>query len=144
MADDDGRKRTRAKWLDDRVTRSRETKVHENRIAKKLGGRRVPRSGASTWSPHIQMTEGGDVSTPDLFVEHKRTEKASISVKLEWLENISDGARLRHKIPAVVLTFTGGVVRLDRLEKDRVSRDWVLLPLDVVRQQLGLKVDTDD
>ena len=139
--DEDGRKRTRAKWLDDRVTRSRETKIHENRIASKLGGRRTPRSGATAWSPHIKMTEGGDIDTPELFVEHKRTEHASISVKLAWLEQITEAAGLRGKVPAVVLTFTGGQIRLDKPVSDRCSRDWAVLPLEVVRQRLGLDVE---
>jgi hypothetical protein len=141
MSEEDGRKRTRAKWLDDRVTRSRDTKKHENRIARKLGGRRKPRSGASAWSPHIQMTDGGDVDTPELYVEHKRTEHASVSVKLSWLEQITEAAQLRHKAPAVVLTFTGGQVRLDKPSSDRCSRDWVMLPLEVVQSLLGLEVD---
>jgi len=135
---DEGPKRIRSKWLDDRASRSRETKVQETRIAKELGGRRIPRSGASTWSPFMQKTDGADITTPTLHVEHKRTEKSSISLKHEWLEKVVEAARLRGKTPAMVITFTNAPVRLDWSKEDRVPMDWVLLPLDAITGILDL------
>lgn len=118
--------RGKPKWLDNpnygKVTKS---KKHENRVAKTLGGKRLPQSGAKRWSKWDAETANGDISAPTLHVEHKRTECESMSLKMEWLEKVSRGARAVGKDPALVLTFE---------EAKSFPMDWCMVPLDVFLQ----------
>lgn len=104
---------------DNRGKRSRQ---HERRIAKEMGGQRLPRSGGvfkSNWTN--KTTAKGDIRTSDLLIEHKMTSKDSIKVKREWLTKVKDGAWMMDKDPAVVLTF-----------EDRLGiEEWVLVPRDL-------------
>lgn len=99
----------------------------EARIAKRLGGRVYKRSGGMSWSRHDVTTMRGDLSTPDLHIEHKRIEPTtkSISVKRMWLSKVTAGARRVMKIPAMVFHFE---------EAQGHDEDWILLPLDVVER----------
>lgn len=130
-------KRLTLKWLEnpnhDRAKRSRK---QEDRIANKLGGRRLPRSGGRHWSKYDKTTDDGDIATPDLHVEHKRTDKKSISVKREWLEKVREGAAKFGKHPALVITFE------DPSKPYSQPEDWIMVPLDVARQVFGY--DDDD
>ncbi len=117
------------RWLTnpghDKVQRS---KKHEERLAKMLGGRRLPRSGGKKWSPRWEKgggTDNGDVTTPNFHLEHKRTDAASLSVKREWLDKVAYGARQRAKDPGVVITFETPT----RLTSTPV--EWILLPMSV-------------
>lgn len=111
----------------DRYRRSRK---HETRVGTALGGKRLPRSGGLAWSKHDKTTAGGDVCTPIALVEHKRTEKQSLSLKLEWLQKVEAAARRLHKDPAVVITFE---------QKLRSPEDWILLPLAVYKRLIGFE-----
>lgn len=75
------------------------------------------------------------MSTPDLHVEHKRTDKKSMSIKREWLDKVKEGARKFGKIPALALTFENPA------KPQSPPEDWILLPMSAVQRMLGLKGD---
>lgn len=72
----------------------RESKKHEDRLAKAIGGQRSAGSGAF-WS------RKGDVRSQDLLIEHKWTGKASVSVKAAVLEKIVKEAILDSRMPVL-------------------------------------------
>lgn len=72
----------------------KESKKHEARLAKKVGGQRSAGSGAF-WS------RKGDVRSDDLLIEHKWTGKASFSVKAKVLEKIVKEAILDGRMPVL-------------------------------------------
>ena len=72
----------------------KQSKKHEDRLAKELGGQRVVASGAF-WS------RKGDVRTKELLVEHKWTGKASFTVKATVLEKIVKEAILDSRTPVL-------------------------------------------
>jgi len=120
------------KWLENpNYGKVQKSKKHEKRIAKELGGKRLPRSGANRWSKWNKSTANGDIKTPTLHVEHKRTEKASISIKREWLEKVCDGARAVAKDPAVVITFE---------DASEIPQDWAIIPLSVLKRLLNEEI----
>jgi len=100
----------------------------EDRIAKRLGGKRVKGSGASMYS----KADVRDVSacvdedeTIEFLVEAKQTVHASLSVKWEWLRKITREANAVQKEPAVTIEIKGG-------ENDPLcDRDWVMVPVRV-------------
>ena len=59
----------------------------ENRVAKELGGKRTPNSGATSWVK-------GDVLTDKFLIECKTatTEKRTFSVPKKWLESLPEEA----------------------------------------------------
>jgi len=59
----------------------KESKKHEDRLAKAVGGQRTAASGAF-WS------RKGDVRSKDLLIEHKWTGKATVTIKATVLEKI--------------------------------------------------------
>lgn len=83
-----------------RTEGQRQSRAHEERLAKKTGGRRVSASGAF-W--HAK----GDVKTPTLLIEHKWTGKKQITIKSEYLEKISREAILDGRIPVVGFHLNG-------------------------------------
>ena len=129
------------KWLDDtrgNLTRAKRSSKHETRIAKSLGGKRLPQSGAkrfSKWLPS-SVTAGGDLTTDNLLIEHKRAEPEtkSISVKREWLLKVSEGAERMAKVPAMVLTFE---------DSKGFEGDWLMVPLSAARNLLGLEIEDE-
>jgi len=148
---------------DRRRRRSKATKGHEDRIASRLGGRRISGSGAgalSSWQrayarmPMVVLNDAhevmvvktrgkvetakGDIDAPGMHVEHKRTEKRSISLKLEWLEKVSEGADRIGKDPAVVITFEGPKSRYGKHRYCR-HRDWAVVPIGVLERLLKAK-----
>jgi len=72
----------------------RESKKHEDRLAKAIGGQRSAGSGAF-WS------RKGDVRSQDLLIEHKWTGKASVSIKAAVLEKIVKEAILDSRMPVL-------------------------------------------
>ncbi len=72
----------------------RESKKHEDRLAKKVGGQRSAGSGAF-WS------RKGDVRSQDMLIEHKWTGKASFTVKATVLEKIVEEAILDSRMPVL-------------------------------------------
>lgn len=115
----------------DRYKKSNKT---EKRFASRLGAKLQPRSGGLGWSPGDSTTAGGDFTSDDLHVEHKRAEPKtkSIGVKREWLRAVTEGARRRNRIPAMGLTFE---------DPEGHAEDWVALPLEFVERLLALLKD---
>lgn len=126
------------KAFDHNYDRYKKSKREEDRVAKKLGGRRLPRSGGLAWSSHDKSTDGGDVMGSHLLVEHKRIEAKvkSVSVKRDWLTKVTQGAARRAgKIPALVLSF----------ENPRGhAKDWVVMPLDIAQRLMQLNLEEED
>lgn len=85
----------------------------EKRLAKILGGRRQPMSGAL---PGMK----GDVKTALLTVEAKQTAKKSIRITLEMLKKIEDESIGSASIPAIAIELLGRPVGY--------QQDWVMLP----------------
>ncbi len=127
MSDEEGPRRPKLKYLEPNYDKYRRSKKHETRLGKQLGGRRLPRSGGLPWSKHDKTTAGGDISVPKFLFEHKRTVNDSMSLKKEWLEKVSDGARRMVKSPGVIITFD---------KKGEKPKDWVLIPLEVLERLL--------
>jgi hypothetical protein len=126
MADDQGRK-PQLKYLDPNYGRYKRSQKHEQRLGKRLGGKRIPRSGGMPWSKWDSTTANGDISVPKMHLEHKRTDCASMSVQKEWLTKVSEGARRTGKDPGVVITFE---------KRGSEPDDWVLIPLEVLERLL--------
>jgi hypothetical protein len=61
------------------------SKAQESRVAKVLGGKRQPNSGATPFRK-------GDAITDDFVIECKTamTEKSSFSIKKEWIEKLKE------------------------------------------------------
>lgn len=92
-------------------------RASERRVAKKLGAKLVAASGAMHGNK-------GDFKLPEFHGEAKSTERASISVKYEWLGKISREALERGKEPMLTLSFiypTGQMIPWG---------DWVVLRRD--------------
>jgi hypothetical protein len=132
------RKKLRSKWLDPNADRARRSNQNERRLAKRLGGKRIARSGGKLWSSRLKgasargkginlagvsgTTEGGDVAVKEFHFENKRTINKSMSVQRAWLLGITEAARQAGKDPGLILTFENG---------RKPPEDWVALPLDV-------------
>ena len=78
----------------------RESRKHEDRLAKAVGGQRTAASGAF-WS------RKGDVRSRDLLIEHKWTGKLSVSVKAAVLEKIVKEAILDGRMPVLGFHLNG-------------------------------------
>ena len=78
----------------------RESRKHEDRLAKAVGGSRNAGSGAF-WS------RKGDVRSHDLLIEHKWTGKLSVSIKAAVLEKIVKEAILDSRMPVLGLYLNG-------------------------------------
>jgi len=72
----------------------KESKKHEDRLAKAVGGQRKAASGAF-WS------RKGDVRSKDLLIEHKWTGKATVTIKATVLEKIVTEAILDSRMPVL-------------------------------------------
>lgn len=87
----------------------------ERRIAKALGGRTQPNSGA------VSRASGkGDVRTAEYLIEAKETDKPSFSVNLRLLGKITDEARGMGRVPLVHLTI-GGLPA-------GIEKQWMMVP----------------
>jgi hypothetical protein len=132
---DDG---PRPKAFDHNYDRYKKSKREEDRVADKLDGNRLPRSGGLAWSAHDKTTDGGDLKGKHLLVEHKRVEPdvKSIGIKREWLAKVTKGAARRiGKTPALVVSF----------ERPRGHvQDWLMLPLDVAKRLMDVQLEDDD
>lgn len=72
----------------------RQSKAHEKRLAKAVGGSRNAASGAF-WS------RKGDVRSKDLLIEHKWTGKKSFTMKSDVLEKIVTESILDGRTPVL-------------------------------------------
>lgn len=76
----------------------KQSKKHENRLAKVVGGSRTAASGAF-WS------RKGDVRSEDLLIEHKWTGKLSFTVKAAVLEKIVKEAIMDSRMPVLGISL---------------------------------------
>jgi len=136
------------KWLEGvHHQNSKQSKKHEYRLADRLGGKRYSGSGnrplarqryrpvlkdghPRTDITEVEATDCGDLATPTFHFEHKFTRNKSLSVKMEWLEKVEQGAKLKLKDPGLIVTFqdNGG----------EPLKEWVAMPL-VVYERLMRK-----
>jgi hypothetical protein len=72
----------------------------EKKLAKDLGAKRAPLSGAFATSPE-------DMRLGNYVIESKATKGKSISVKEEWLSSLRRSPMHFGKIPTLVLEFPG-------------------------------------
>ena len=94
----------------------------ERNLAKGLGGRLTPASGAS----HSK----GDLKVGAFLVESKATEQRSISMKLDWLQKIQAEATAVGREAALAVSFTtstGTPVE---------HGEWVAIPLRLFKELL--------
>jgi len=110
----------------------RKPKAQEAKVARAIGGRRQPGSGAFD-------TAKGDVrkSTGDfkLLVECKRTSgHNTIRIHAEWLAKITTEAHTVGSYPALSIEFDDEVVK--QLRGGVPEATWVALPLSVIRTLL--------
>ncbi len=110
------------------------SKAHELRLATELGGKRELRSGANKFSPWGSRTMGRDISTDKFLIEHKNTQKESISIKKEWLLGIKASAHAAMKDPMLIFTFQTGT---------QPPEDWAAIPLTVLKRLLA-SADTEN
>lgn len=76
-------------------------KAMERRIAKALGGRRIPLSGSLSFMP-------GDVITDKFLVECKlrgSSGKKHISIEKDWLKKIEREAQALTKVPLLIFKY---------------------------------------
>jgi hypothetical protein len=78
----------------------KQSKKHEDRLAKVIGGSRNAASGAF-WS------RKGDVRSQDLLIEHKWTGKTQYTIKAQELEKIVKEAILDGRMPVFGIHLNG-------------------------------------
>lgn len=71
----------------------------EKKLAKDLGAKRTPRSGADPTAPN-------DMVLGKYVIESKSTKYESISLKKEWLSQVKESPINLGKIPTLVIEFT--------------------------------------
>jgi Holliday junction resolvase len=79
------------------------------------------------------VTMNGDLVLPDFWVEHKRTDTATMSIKREWWEKLVEGARTSGREPALLVTFE------KKASPSSKPLDLVLLPLECFERLRGKK-----
>jgi len=78
----------------------KQSRKHEDRLAKAIGGSRIAASGAF-WS------RKGDVRSDELLIEHKWTGKKQVTVKADVLEKIIKEAILDGRMPVLGFHLNG-------------------------------------
>ena len=86
----------------------------EKDLARKMGGKQTPASGASGMK--------GDIHLESFMIECKSTSTDTLSIKREWLLKVAREALSAGKTPALALTFT------DDDGKTKQMGDWVAIP----------------
>jgi hypothetical protein len=69
-------------------------------------------------------------------VEHKRVEPKTKSIRIprEWLSKVSEGARRRLKVPAIVVTFE---------DAQGYEADWLMVPLDTAKRLMDVQLSEE-
>lgn len=116
-------KKFRSKALDPDYDQQGKSRRQEDRVAKGLGGRRQPASGALP-IPSLK----GDIQEDSFLIEAKRTNAKSLSVKAEWLMKIEAEAEAVGKLPALSIEI-GGMLPI-------TERDWCMVPMSVFKALL--------
>jgi hypothetical protein len=94
-------------------------KRSEARVAKSLGARLTPASGALD-------SAKGDFKLSTILGEAKSTINASISIEYDWLLKIAHEALYQGKTPALTVSFVNGNGTVKH------NGDWVLIPLPLL------------
>lgn len=107
-------------------------KRHELDTAESAGGRRVGGSGSGEEKSDVvvALSTYGVVPTRE---ECKATANRYITLKLDWLEKITQEAMATGRIPVLNIRFEGGYTH------DLARKDWVVIErsyFDELRQQL--------
>ena len=95
--------------------------THELQLAKRVGGRRQPGSGA--FSGHK-----GDVKSKDFLFEHKETVAFQYILKARELAKIQKEADGEGKDPAFVFRFNNPI---------ETEQSWVAVPLSIFEELIG-------
>lgn len=74
-------------------------------MAGRLGGKTLKASGSLWASATQRVTPRADFDCPGFLGESKSTVYGSISLKLDWLKKIAEGATAKSKDPLLVLSF---------------------------------------
>jgi hypothetical protein len=98
-------------------------RLSEARLAKKLGGKAQPASGA-------MLGAKGDIDLGPVLLEAKSTISDSLSVKFDWLAKIAQEARNVGKTPALAISF------IALSGKAWPDGEWVALPRHVFQELL--------
>lgn len=71
-----------------------------------------------------------------MHVEHKRVEPKTKSIRIprEWLSKVSEGARRRLKVPAIVVTFE---------DAQGYEADWLMVPLDTAKRLMDVQLSEE-
>jgi hypothetical protein len=98
-------------------------KKSEKKVAKKMGARLHPNSGAMRGAK-------SDASMGAFRLEMKSTQTQTMALDLAWLVKIAQEALAHSQSPAVVLSFTdpGGTPRM------RQFAEWVVMPLALFKE----------
>ena len=110
----------RCRALDPGYGQQKKSRDQEERLAKRIGGRRQPGSG-SLPIPAFK----GDVKEDNFLFEAKRTDAKSLRIKAEWLMKIEAEAEALGKFPALSIEI-GGTPLL-------AEKDWCLIPLSTLK-----------
>lgn len=94
---------------------------NERKVAKKLGARLTPNSGAMAHSK-------GDMHTSAFLIEHKSTSSETLSIKREWLLKIAHEALHTNRIPALAFSFT------TTNGDSKIDGEWVAVPATVWKE----------
>lgn len=94
-------------------------RLSERRVARVLGARQTPASGALCGAKGDATLECKDYR---FRIESKATANKSLGVKYEWLEKITKEALETNRLPALTVSFVtpGGV--------ECSNGDWVMIP----------------
>lgn len=92
----------------------------EKKLAKHLGGKQTPASGAAN--------SKGDINLGDIKIEAKSTIKNSLSIKLDWLCKISREAIREGQVPAVSIRYV-----TENAQPVKYGR-WVMIPEDKFKE----------
>lgn len=90
-------------------------KRSEKKSAALIGGKRQPGSGAFYFAK-------ADIVHPKFLIEHKETDKDTLSVKLDWLRKVTMQCVTSSKSPALMIC-------LNSVQAPLPSR-WVMFPCD--------------
>lgn len=90
-------------------------RIAEKRLARRIGGKQRPASGAMAGAK-------GDIVKGPFLVEAKSTVNGSLGLQRDWLSKIASEAENQGLIPALAVTFT------DPTGRPRNFGSWVAVP----------------
>jgi hypothetical protein len=127
--------------LDPNRGKNKKSRKQEDRVASKVGGRRV--SGSGNQMPAMRVKSGyrntsckpGDVNAQDFLMEAKRTDAGSIRITGDMLTKIEAQAAMKGRLPALAIEI-GAMLPM-------TEKDWVMMPLSVFNQLTGKREEEE-